>query len=85
VNDLATLSQSLQTTGLTLPSPAYVMGVILFSVVGMGAWLSGRRSGLPQRKWLGVALCFYPYVVSHTGWMWAVGLALCAGLFWARD
>lgn len=85
MNDLATLQASLQSFGLDLPSPAFVIGAILFGGVGMWAWFSGRRSGRPQRKWLGVALCFFPYLVTQTGWMWAVGLALCAALFWARE
>jgi hypothetical protein len=32
--------------------------------------------------WLGVALMFYPYAVSGTVALYAVGLALCAGLAW---
>jgi hypothetical protein len=31
------------------------------------------------------ALCFFPYPVTQTGWIWPVGLALCAALFWLRD
>ena len=85
MNDPATLLAGLRAAGLELPSPAYLMGLILFSLVGMWAWFSGRRSGQARRKWLGVALCFYPYLVTQTGWMWAVGLALCAGLVWPRE
>ena len=85
MNDLATLQAALQSSGLALPSPAFLLGAILFGLVGMWAWASGRRGGQPRRKWLGVGLCFYPYLVTQTAWMWAVGLALCAALFWARD
>jgi hypothetical protein len=81
VNDLATL----QALGLELPSPAFLLGAILFGLVGMWAWASGRRRSEPRRKWLGVALCFFPYLVTQTAWMWATGLALCAALIWARD
>ena len=85
MNDLATLQAAAQSLGLDWPSPAYLLGVVLFSVVGMWAWASGRRRGQPQRKWLGVVLCFYPYLVTQTGWMWAVGLALCGALVWVRE
>ena len=81
MNDLATL----QALGLTLPSPAFLAGAILFGLVGMWAWASGHRRALPRRKWLGVALCFFPYLVTETGWMWAVGGTLCAGLVWWRE
>ena len=36
---------SLQALGLELPSPAYLLGAILFGLVGLAALRSGRRSG----------------------------------------
>jgi hypothetical protein len=77
MNDLS----ALQSMGLTLPSPAYILGAVLFGLVGFGAWRYGKRMERPRTKWLGVALMFYPYAVSQTWLLYAVGALLCAGLF----
>jgi hypothetical protein len=78
-----TLSQ-LQSMGLTLPSPAYIAGAILFSFLGMAAWMVGKRTQKATTKWLGVALMFYPYAVSQTWLLYLVGVALCAAIVWDR-
>ncbi len=69
---------ALKSLGLTLPSPAYIVGVILFGLIGVVAWFYGRQKHRPTTKWLGVALMFYPYVVWQTWLLYAVGVALCA-------
>jgi len=76
---------TLQSLGLELPSPAYIVGAILFGIVGMVAWYHGRRAQRPRTKWLGVALMFYPYVVPNTWLLYAVGAALCAGMYFDRE
>jgi hypothetical protein len=68
--------------GLTLPSPAYIFGVLLFSLLGMAAWLVGKRKQKATTKWLGVALMFYPYAVSQTVLLYLVGVALCGAIVW---
>ena len=35
-----------------------------------------------RTRWWGVALMFYPYVVSATWLLYAVGVALCLGMWW---
>jgi hypothetical protein len=72
---------SLQGMGLTLPSPAYILGAILFGIIGMAAYWHGKKAQRPRIKWLGVALMFYPYLVPSTWLLYVVGLALCAGLW----
>lgn len=72
---------TLQSLGLTLPSPAYIFGAILFGLVGFGAWRIGKQAERPRTKWLGLALMLYPYVISQTWALYAVGAALCAGLW----
>jgi hypothetical protein len=81
VDELATL----KSMGLELPSPAYIVGAIAFGLVGVWAWYSGRRQQRPRRKWLGVALMFYPYLVWQTWLLYGVGAALCASLYFDRD
>ena len=56
----------LQTLGITLPRPAYIVGVVLFGLIGLAAFRSGRRVERPTSKWLGIALIFYPYAVPQT-------------------
>lgn len=72
--------RTLQTMGLTLPSPAYLAGLGLFGLIGLVAWTSGRRHARPTRRWLGLALMLYPYAVDRTWLLWAVGTALVAAL-----
>ncbi len=72
---------TLQSMGLTLPSPAYIVGAILFGILGMAAYWHGKKAQRPRTKWLGVALMFYPYAVPSTWLLYLVGLALCAGVW----
>ncbi len=75
---------ALQSMGLQLPSPAYLFGAFVFGLVGLAAFRIGRKRERPVTLWLGVALMVYPYAISTTWLMYAVGAALCAGLFYDR-
>ena len=72
---------ALQAMGLTLPSPAYIFGAIVFGLISFVAYRRGKATERKVTRWLGVALMLYPYLVSSTPWMYAVGVALCAGLY----
>lgn len=67
--------------GLEMPSPAYVAGALLFGIAGWLAYRRGRKLGRPPLTWSGVALMLYPYAVSSTWLLWAVGTALCAWVY----
>lgn len=67
--------------GLSLPSPAYLFGAILFGILGYVAWRRGKTVSRSELKWVGLALMVYPYAISATWMLWAVGLALCAWLY----
>jgi hypothetical protein len=69
--------------GITLPTPAYVTGVLLFGVVGLVAWIRGRRRPNRAVKWLGIALMLYPYLVWATVPLYAVGIVLSGAAWWA--
>jgi hypothetical protein len=73
----------LQSLGLELPTPAFIAGVILFSIVGMAAWWHGKKTQRPRIKWLGLALMLYAYVTPQTWLLYTVGFVLCAWLAWA--
>ncbi|MBS0449167.1 MAG: hypothetical protein JSR59_24865 [Proteobacteria bacterium] len=72
---------ALKSLGLELPSPAYIAGVILFGIVGIVAWVYGRRIKRQSTRWLGLALMFYPYVVWQTWLLYGVGVALCVWIW----
>lgn len=78
MNDLGTL-------GFSLPSPAYLAGTLLFSILGFAAYRYGKNAELPAFKWTGVALMLYPYFVSQTWLLYAVGVGMCIALYyWHR-
>lgn len=73
--------QTMQSMGLSMPSPAYIFGAILFGLVGMGAWRWGKVRERPRVKWIGVGLMVYPYAVSNTWLLYLIGIGLCVWLF----
>ena len=77
--------QALQSLGISLPSPVYIFGAVLFGLAGIAAYRYGKRAGRRRSKWLGVALMLYPYAVSRTWMLYVVGFALCAGVIIDRD
>jgi len=68
--------------GLSLPSPTYLLGAVLFGIFGYVAYRRGKRASSPNLHWSGLALMLYPYAVSETWMLWAVGLALCGWVWW---
>ena len=74
-----------QALGFTLPSPPYLIGVLLYSLIGFAAYRYGKSMGYVRTRWIGVALMLYPYVVSDTLAMYLVGLTLCGALWWFRQ
>ena len=77
--------KTLESMGFTLPSPAYLIGAILFSIVGYAAYRYGKKASLSHPKWIGIALMFYPYAISETWLLYFVGAALCLGLYLLRQ
>ncbi|MBI1398255.1 MAG: hypothetical protein GC151_19955 [Betaproteobacteria bacterium] len=66
---------------MTLPSGGALFGAILFGSIGMGAFMYGKRGTLVPPMVLGIALMVFPYFVSNTWAIYAVGVLLCAGLW----
>ena len=58
--------QTLQSLGISLPSPAYILGAVIFGLIGFVAYRYGKRAGRQPSKWLGVALMLYPYAIAQT-------------------
>ena len=68
MDDLTTL----RSLGLTLPSPAYIVGAVVFGLLGFAAYRHGKKAERPRTKWLGVALMLYPYAFSDTWLLYVV-------------
>ena len=64
---------ALGSLGLTLPTPAYLIGAILFGIIGIAAYRYGKKTSHSYRKWIGVSLMLYPYAVSQTWLLYVVG------------
>lgn len=77
--------KNLETLGFTLPSPAYLIGAVLFGIIGFAAYRYGKKASLETTKWIGIALMFYPYAISETWLLYAIGTSLCCALYlWRR-
>ncbi len=72
---------ALDALGFTLPSTAYLIGLVMFGIAGFIAYRYGKKMSIPVTKWIGVALMFYPYLVSATWLLYVVGIALCVGAY----
>lgn len=73
--------KAFESMGLVLPSAWYVLGAILFGIVGYLVYSRGRKMKQAVLIWTGVALMLYPYAVSETWVLWAAGLGLSALAF----
>jgi hypothetical protein len=76
---------ALRSLGLSIPSPAYLFGAVVFGLIGIGAYRLGKRTQRPGTKWLGVALMLYPYIISLTWLLYMVGATLCVAVYLDRD
>ena len=77
-------AQSLGSMGLTLPDPGYLSGAILFGIIGFAAYRYGKTTSRAPVKWIGVALMLYPYLISETWMLYAVGASMCIALYFYR-
>lgn len=75
---------SLQAMGLTLPTPAYLIGAIVFGIIGYAAYRRGKTALNKTTKWLGVGLMLYPYLVSDTWLLYVLGVGLCLAVYLTR-
>ena len=66
-------------------NPAAFFGSILFGAIGLAAFIYGKRMVLYRPMVIGIVLMAYPYFVAQTWLLYAVGCALCLGLFVFRE
>jgi hypothetical protein len=76
--------KTMESFGLTMPSPAYIFGAVLFGIIGFAAYRYGKKAESAATKWIGVALMLYPYAISETWLLYVVGAGLCLALYGYR-
>ena len=74
-------AESLSALGLELPILAYIAGALIFGVFGWAAFRRGRKTQDPAMTWGGVVLMVYPYAISQTWMLRAIGVAMTGWLF----
>ncbi len=62
-------------------SVSNVLAGFVFGIIGFAALKYGRKQQLLKPMLVGVALMAYPYFVTNTILLWAVGAALTLSLF----
>ena len=68
-----------------MPTPAALFASLFFGVIGLAAFVYGKKAALWRPVVLGVALMGYPYFVARTWLLYAIGCALCGALYFFRD
>lgn len=68
-----------------MPGPAALFASLMFGVIGFAAFRYGKQHAVWSPMAIGLALMVYPYFVSQTWLLYAIGAALCVGLYVLRD
>jgi hypothetical protein len=77
--------KAIESLGFVMPSVSYILGTILFSIVGYVAYRHGKKMSIPSTKWIGFTLMLYPIAISNVWLLYLIGCGLCAGLYLYRD
>ena len=66
-------------------SAATLLWCLLFSSIGVGFFIYGRKQRAPVPLICGIALAVYPYFVANVFALIAIGVALCAIPYFFRE
>jgi len=66
-------------------NPAALFGSLLFGAIGIGVFMYGKKMVLYKPIVIGFVLMIYPYFVSQTWLLYAIGCGLCLVLYLWRD
>lgn len=58
---------------------------LIFSGVGLVAFVYEKKRGSFKPLSIGIALMAYPYFLTSTFWLYTVGIGLCLLLYYWRD
>ena len=68
-----------------MPTPEELFAIIVFSLIGLGAFRFGKIHQRWQQMVIGITLMLFPYFIPAGFWLYAVGAALVAALFVFRE
>ena len=68
-----------------MPTPEELLAIIVFSVIGFGAFRYGKRDTRWQPMVIGILLMGYPFVAPSGFWLYAIGTLLTVCLFIFRE
>lgn len=68
--------------GFVMPSVGYIVGAVVFSIVGYIIYRLGRRTQNTYLAILGGVLMLFTYVVTDTFLVYSIGAGLCVAA-WA--
>lgn len=66
-------------------SPSNLLAGIIFGMIGLIAFIYGKRTQAWRPMIIGVILMAYPYFISGTVLLYLIGTALTAALFFWRE
>ena len=64
---------------------ANLIGGVIFSGIGLAAFVYGKKRANAKPMLIGIALAGYSYLISDTVLIYAIGVLLTAALFFFRD
>jgi len=64
---------------------AKVFGYIVFSAIGLGMFIYGKKNKYSHPMIIGAVLMVYPYLVSKTLFLYLIGIALMAAAYFWRE
>ncbi len=67
-----------------MPSMSYLIGGIIFTIVGYIAYRHGKKVANSSIKGIGITLMVYPIFVSDDGLLYLIGCGLCTALYFYR-
>lgn len=83
INSLLTSAGVLNSTGaLNWPN---LIGGFIFGAIGLVAFTYGKKEREAKPMGIGIALMCYSLFISNTFWVYTVGIALTALLYFWRD
>ena len=71
--------------GFQLPDPMALVGMVLFSLLGMWAIKEGRREANIKQLLMGIALVGYSYFTPEAWQVWLIGIGLTGAVFKVRQ
>ena len=79
------LSSAGASSGASLFSLPNLVGSLIFGSIGFVAFVYGKKQRIFKPMAIGIILMIYPYAITHTLWLYAVGIGLCLLLYFWRD